>query len=229
MTEKHQKVIVALDYENPDQAFKLVEELGNWVQWYKVGTILFTRSGTETIRYLHERGKKIFVDLKLHDTPYVVGHTVTQLAEMGVDMTTLHISGGRAMLEAANLSCRGSSMKLIGISLLTSLSQKDGELLGWAGRDSEIMNHMIDLAHNLRLGGIICSPHELKSVRERTLPGFTKITAGIRPKGREVFQDDQQRVATPSEALDLGADYLVVGRPVTHAREPLEVVKQLFE
>jgi orotidine-5'-phosphate decarboxylase len=228
MTDKHQKVIVALDYENPEKAYRLVDELGDWVHWYKVGTILFTRSGTDAIRFLHERGKKIFVDLKLHDTPYVVGHTVTQLAEMGVDMTTLHILGGRAMLEAANLSCRGSSMKLIGISLLTSLSQQDGELLGWDADNSKVMDRMIDLAHSLRLAGLICSPHELKSVASRTLPSFTKITAGIRPKGLEVFQDDQQRVATPNEALELGADYIVVGRPVTNAREPLEVVKQLF-
>lgn len=229
MTEKHGKLIVALDYEDPERAYQLVDELGDWAQWYKIGPVLFTRSGTEAIRFLHDRRKKIFVDLKLHDTPYVVGHTVMQLAEMGVDMATLHTLGGQAMLEAANLSCRGSQMKLIGISLLTSLSKKDAQLLGWSGNESEIMDKMIDLSHSLRLAGIVSAPHELSRVKQRTLPGFIKVTAGIRPAKCEIFNDDQQESVTANKALENGADYLIVGRPIIQSREPLNTVKTLFD
>lgn len=222
------KIIVALDYEDPAKAYALVDTLGEDVSWYKIGPALFTRSGTDAIRFLHSRGKKIFVDLKLHDTPYVVSSTIAQLAEMGVRMATLHTLGGKQMLLSAATACRGSSMKLLGISLLTSHSPKDYELLGWTGRSGEIMEKLVGLALETRLSGIVCSPHELALVQAQTLPGFLKISAGIRIPGQEVFGEDQQRVASANQAIDLGADFLVVGRPISQSRDPKATLNQLF-
>jgi orotidine-5'-phosphate decarboxylase len=219
------KVIVALDYEFPEQAYRLVDEVGEAIQWFKIGPVLFTRSGDEVIQFLHRRSKKIFLDLKLHDTPVVVANTVKQFADMGVQLATIHCLGGRAMLEAAGTHCRGSQLKLLGVTLLTSQTAKD---VGSTETDNDLVVRLVKLAVETRLAGVICSPHEVGAVRENTLPGFLTVTPGIRLPGEEVFMDDQQRFASPKQALEAGADYLVIGRPITSAREPREVVRRLF-
>lgn len=218
MKENLDKVIVAIDYEDPQKAFRLVDELGDLVSWYKVGPVLFTLSGVEVVNFLHKRGKKIFLDLKLHDTPNVVQETVKQLGGLGVQFATVHCTGGRRMLEAASMGCRGSQLKLLGVTLLTSQE----------GSAEAVLRHL-DVALQSRLAGILCSSHEVRQVKERILPGFLCVSAGIRLPKEEVFQDDQVRVASPREALDAGADYLIIGRPITQAREPRDVVERLFQ
>jgi orotidine-5'-phosphate decarboxylase len=228
--DPYKKVIVALDYQQPEKAFRLVDELDDLIDWYKIGSVLFTQSGHEILKFLHRRSKKVFLDLKLHDTPTVVANTVAQFADLGVEFATIHCLGGRDMLHAAGLSCRNSQLKLLGITLLTSQESSDSKALGWTEGESEteIVLRLLDLALEARLAGIICSPHEIARVRERALPGLLTVTPGIRLPGEEVFQDDQKRVASPNEALASGADYIVVGRPITMAREPRSVAERLF-
>lgn len=223
------KVIVALDYDDPQKAMSLVEQIGDLVNWFKIGPMLFTRSGADIIRFLHRKQKKVFVDLKLHDTPVVVADTVRQIADMGAQFATLHCMGGRTMLEAAGGSCRGSQLKLIGLTLLTSHNPADSSLLGFQGSEEHVVMRLLEAALETRLAGVMCSPHEVQKVKSRAVSGFVTVTPGIRLPGREVFQDDQQRVASPREALQWGADYIIIGRPITQAREPREVVEKLFE
>lgn len=224
-----EKVIVALDFEYPEQAYRIVEELGDAVKWYKIGPALFARSGAEIIQFLHRRNKKIFLDLKLHDTPNVVGMMIRQLADLGVQLATVHCLGGRAMLESAAYHCRGSQVKLIGVTLLTSQSEKDYQDIGLKESSRELIPQLVDLALESRLAGVICSPHELREIRSQTIPNFLLVAPGIRIPGQEVFQDDQKRFASPDEALAWGADYLIVGRPITQAREPREAALRLFQ
>jgi orotidine-5'-phosphate decarboxylase len=223
------QVIVALDYENPDLAYTLVEQLGEKITTYKVGPMLFTRSGTEVVRFLHKKNKKVFVDLKLLDTPDVVSNTIRQLAEMGVSYASVHCLGGRKMLEAAGHACRHSSLKLIGVTLLTSFDDEAAKSWGWTLSTGESVMRLIDLAMAMRLAGIICSPHEIREARAKMLEGGLIITPGIRLPGKEVYKDDQVRFASPSEALDWGADYIVVGRPITQAADPVGTVENLFK
>ncbi len=222
------KVIVALDYAEPDKAFALVDELGDLIEWYKVGPLLFTQSGYEIIEFLHSRRKSIFLDLKLYDTPRVVRDTVSQFGELGIRMASVHCMGGHGMLEAAAQGCRGSQLKLLGITFLTTQSIDDAAALGWPATESEVVARLLDLALEHRLSGVLCSPRELADVRPKLLPGTLLVSAGIRPERREVYQEDQKRVATPREALDMGADYLVVGRPILQAREARIAVETLF-
>lgn len=224
-----QKVIVALDYDDPEKAFRLVDQIGDLIDWFKIGPMLFTQHGADVVRYLHRQQKKVFIDLKLHDTPVVVTDTIKQIADMGASFATVHCLGGRAMLEAAGSSCRGSQLKLIGITLLTSHSPNDSQMFGWNSTPDQIVLRCVEVALETRLAGVMCSPHELAVIRQRGVPGFLTVTPGIRLPGKEVFQDDQQRFASPKEALSWGSDFLVIGRPITQAREPRDVVTHLFE
>ncbi|MBI4405273.1 MAG: orotidine-5'-phosphate decarboxylase [Deltaproteobacteria bacterium] len=222
------RVIVALDQTDPAKAFRLVDTLGDTIRWYKIGPMLFTRAGNEVISFLHKRSKKIFLDLKLHDIPKVVADTLHQVADLGVQFATVHCLGGRRMLQAASYSCRGSQLKLIGVTVLTSLEMQDWRSLGWT-HTNHTATLLLDWALEARFAGIVCSPQELSSLRCKALDGFLLITPGIRPMGCEVFNEDQVRVATPQQALEWGADYVVVGRPVTQAREPRQAVESLFQ
>ena len=229
MNKQLEKVIVALDFEYPEQAYRIVDELGDLIQWYKVGPALFTRSGNEIIQFLHRRNKKIFLDLKLHDTPNVVGMTIKQCADLGVQLTTVHCLGGKAMLESAAFHCRGSQLKLLGVTLLTSQKTADYQDIGLLESSRDLIPQLVELALESRLAGVICSPHELKAIRAQTIPGFLLVAPGIRVPGQEVFQDDQQRFASPYDAFHWGADFIVVGRPITQTREPREAALSLLQ
>lgn len=225
----YEKVIVALDYDDADKACGLVDQIGDKIDWFKIGPMLFLQSGMKVIQFLHKRHKKVFVDLKLHDTPAVVADSIRQIADFGAHFATVHCLGGRAMLEAAGGSCRGSQLKLIGITLLTTHRNEDSQRWGWRASDHEITLKLLEIALESRLAGVMCAPQEAAEVRARVMPGFALVTPGIRLPKQEVFQDDQQRVASPAEALAAGSDFLVIGRPITQAREPKEIVARLFE
>ena len=213
-----EKIMVALDHEDPDKAMQLVEELGELISWYKIGPSLFTRDGHNMVEFLHRKGKKLFLDLKIHDIPVVVAATIRQIADLGALYTTVHCMGGKEMLEAAGEACRGSRLKLLGVTALTSQASTTGAVLDY-----------VKIALETRLAGVLSSPQETAAVRQNTPPGFILVSAGVRIPGDEVFRDDQKRVASPREALEAGNDYLIVGRPISLAREPREVVMRLFE
>lgn len=223
-----EKTIVALDFENPDKAKALVETLGDLIEWYKIGPVLFTRYGTDIIQFLHLNKKKIFVDLKLHDTPNVTAETVTQIAEMGVEYTTVHLTGGSRMLEKASTACRGSKLKLIGVSLLTTAQAADYKDFGFTGTDTDLVVKLKEMALQARLSGMLCSQAELSALRKSVPADFKLVTAGIRIPGCEVYNDDQARTASPKEAVESGADFIIVGRPITQSGEPKNRVLELF-
>ncbi len=222
------KVVVALDYEEEIQACRLVETLGPRISRYKVGPQLFSRSGAEIVKFLHSHGKKVFLDLKLHDTPIVVAKTVELFATLGVEFATVHCLGGKTMLEMAGCACRGSTLRLLGVTLLTRQGAEDSFDWGLPETEEEMVLRLAGLAMECRLSGVLCSPYELSVLRPKTVPSFLLVTPGIRLEGKEVFQDDLRQVATPNEALAWGADLLIVGRPLTQARDPLQTLETLF-
>ncbi|HIA99809.1 MAG TPA: orotidine-5'-phosphate decarboxylase [Gemmatimonadetes bacterium] len=208
-------VIIALDFPRGDEALNLVDDLGEAGTFYKVGLQLYTAEGPRVVQALKDRGKRVFLDLKLHDIPNTVAGGASQL---GVDFLTLHTVGGGAMLEAARDAA--GETRLLGVTVLTSLGVADLEAT-W-GRKSpsvvEEVGRLADLAAQHRIHGVVVSPHEASSIRSRVGPEFLVVTPGIRPAG--VGRDDQQRVATPAAAIAAGADYLVVGRSITRASDP---------
>ena len=211
-------VIVALDFPRGDEALSLVDDLGEAGTFYKVGLQLYTAEGPSVVQALKDRGKRVFLDLKLHDIPNTVASGVRVASQLGVDFLTLHIVGGRAMLEAA--SDAAGETRLLGVTILTSLSAADLEVTLGGNNPSvvEEVGRLADLAAQCRIHGVVASPHEAASVRARVGPEFLVVTPGIRPA--VVSHDDQQRVATPSAAIAAGADYLVVGRSITRASDP---------
>ncbi|MEC9355047.1 MAG: orotidine-5'-phosphate decarboxylase [Gemmatimonadota bacterium] len=211
-------VIVALDFPRGDEALSLVDDLGDAGTFYKVGLQLYTAEGPSVVQALKDRGKRVFLDLKLHDIPNTVASGVRVASQLGVDFLTLHIVGGRAMLEAARDAA--GETRLLGVTVLTSLSAVDLEAT-WGRKNPSVeeeVGRLADLAAQYRIHGIVASPHEASSVRSRVGSEFLVVTPGIRPAG--VGHDDQQRVATPSAAIAAGADYLVVGRSITRASDP---------
>lgn len=227
------KIVVALDYEEVESAYRLVDELGDRIGFYKLGPVLFLRSGKEILQYLRRKNKKVFLDLKLYDTPRVVADTIRQIGSMGVTYATVHCLGGRTMLEAAAAACRGSNLKILGVTLMTNQGAPDSYNWGWPQSELAMVQRLTEVALEARLAGVLCSPNELQAVRPRSVPGFVLVTPGIRlstKDGRleEVFEDDQKRIASPRQALEWGADFIIVGRPITQAREPLAVLDRLF-
>ena len=211
-------VIVALDFPRGDEALSLVDDLGEAGTFYKVGLQLYTAEGPSVVQALKDRGKRVFLDLKLHDIPNTVSSGVRVASQLGVDFLTLHIVGGRAMLEAARDAA--GETRLLGVTILTSLSAADLEVTWGRNNPSvvEEVGRLADLAAQYRIHGVVASPHEASSVRSRVGPELLVVPPGIRPAG--VSHDDQQRVATPSAAIAAGADYLVGGRSITRASDP---------
>jgi orotidine-5'-phosphate decarboxylase len=219
------EIIVALDLPSSREALTLVDRLGDEIDYYKVGSPLFTRVGPGIIEELTKRGKRVFLDLKFHDIPNTVAQAVAAAAELGVDMLTLHASGGSAMLSAAREAVPpGEGTRLLGVTLLTSFSAADVEEV-W---DKELRSlreevaRLAAIAADAGLDGVIASAMEAEALKRKHGPEFLVITPGIRPAGH--LAGDQARIATPADATIAGSDYLVVGRPVLNAEEPEAVV-----
>ncbi|MSR21323.1 MAG: orotidine-5'-phosphate decarboxylase [Gemmatimonadetes bacterium] len=213
------KVILALDTASATEAIRLVEALGEAADFYKVGLELYTRAGPSVVSELRARGKRVFLDLKLHDIPNTVVGAVAAASDLSIDLLTLHAAGGRAMLEAAR-GARTGPMRLVGVTVLTSLASED--LRAAWGRDidsvSAEVDRLADLAQASGLDGVVASAEEAAALRARHGAGFLLVVPGIRPAGTD--RGDQKRVATPAAAVRAGADYLVVGRAVTSASDP---------
>jgi orotidine-5'-phosphate decarboxylase len=220
-------IIVALDQSSADEALALVDRLGDNVDFYKVGSPLFTRAGAPFVRELRARGRRIFLDLKFHDIPSTVASAVTAAAELDVELLTLHASGGEAMMRAARDAVGDDGPRLLGVTILTSFSAVDVEQV-W---NKEILSvrdevgRLTSLALEAGLHGVVTSPLEVEALRRRHGGDVIFVTPGIRPEGERLA--DQARTATPVEAARAGADYLVIGRPILAAADPVATVQQM--
>lgn len=221
-------VIVALDFPDADRALVLADKLDPALCRVKVGKELFTRAGPALVRQLGNAGFDVFLDLKYHDIPNTVAGAVSAAAELGVWMVNVHASGGRAMLEAAckALSGNGGTL-LVAVTVLTSLSQDDlSEINIQASPDQQVMT-LATLARDSGLDGVVCSARETSELRLQLGEKFVLVTPGIRPAGDSV--NDQKRVMTPAEAIASGSNYLVIGRPVTQAKDPAAKLQAIMD
>jgi len=221
-------ICVALDTPSPEETRALAASLAGEVVAVKVGLTSFALGGAELVRDL-VRANDVFLDLKLHDIPAQVEGAVGAVVDLGVSITTVHASGGRAMLQGAVNAARGSDLKVVAVTVLTSLDDSDLEDLGITGPAQETVLRFADLALSTGVHGLVCSPHEVAALRERfglhAHGGPFLVVPGIRPAGAS--QGDQRRTLTPKEALDAGADLLVVGRPITQAPDPVAAVRDI--
>lgn len=221
------RLIVALDVDNKERAQVLVDELGPHVGMFKVGKELFTAEGPQIVRSLVEGGGKVFLDLKFHDIPNTVAKAVGTAAQLGAFFVTLHITGGRAMLEAAASALPAEGTQLLGVTVLTSHTDATLMETGMRGTVVETVRQLAQLARESGIDGVVCSPHEIALIRETAGDDMLIVTPGIRPKG--AAKGDQARVTTPGEALRLGCDYIVVGRPITEAASPSDAAKAIVD
>jgi orotidine-5'-phosphate decarboxylase len=210
------RLIVALDVPTREQALALAERLAGHVGMFKVGSQLFTAAGPQLVREVVARGERVFLDLKFHDIPNTVAGAVGSAAALGVSLVDVHGLGGRAMIEAA-ARARGGGARLLAITILTSHDEASLAALGLGGGVSGSVRRLAILARDSGADGVVCSPHEVALVREACGKAFLIVTPGIRPSGAAL--GDQARAATPAAALAAGADFLVVGRPITEAED----------
>lgn len=228
------RLIIALDSDSYEQADELVRQLSPHVGWFKIGSVLFTREGPRISRLVKDAGAKLFLDLKFHDIPNTVRGAVISAASLGADMITVHSSGGQAMMRAAvegRSESRRPGMIIVGVTVLTHLDMNDfRRLLGARSDSSAHENTVVTLAQAAQrsgIDGVVASARELCVLKERLGSRFIVVTPGIRLMGDS--QDDQTRVATPARAVADGADYLVVGRPVTAASDPVDACRRILE
>ena len=218
------KIIVALDYPAARAAQEMIARLDPALCRVKVGKELFTVTGPALIEALVARGFGVFLDLKFHDIPNTVASACKAAARLGVWMMNVHASGGRAMMQAAReaLANGGTRPKLIAVTVLTSLGERDLADIGMQGRPDEAVLRLARLAQAAGLDGVVCSAQEAPVLRAACGARFNLVTPGIRLA--DAVHDDQKRVMTPRAALDAGADYLVIGRPITQAADPLAML-----
>lgn len=218
-------VVVALDYDNAPAALALADHLNPSLCRVKVGKELFTRAGPALVEQLQVRGFDVFLDLKYHDIPNTVAKAVRAAAEMGVWMVNVHAGGGRRMLEAAREAIEGMTDRplLIAVTVLTSMSDEDLAEMGYSESAQERVSRLARLTAESGLDGVVCSARESSMLREQCGPEFSLVTPGIRLQGDSA--DDQRRVVTPAAAMAMGSNYLVIGRSVTKAQDPLAKLK----
>ena len=212
----NKRLIIALDFKNIDEMSHFISNLDPQKCIVKVGLQLFISEGPKVLDFLSQRGFEIFLDLKLHDIPNTVRKSVEEISQYNVKLTTIHLQGGRDMIQAAN-QVKGDT-KILGVSLLTSLDDSDTREL-YNNDFEKQFNNLINLAKETKVDGIVCSSQELELI---TNPSLIKVVPGIR---NQESSDDQKRVMTSSEAYSNGADYIVVGRPITQAKFIEEAVK----
>jgi orotidine-5'-phosphate decarboxylase len=221
------RLIVALDVDSKETAQRLVDELGPHVGMFKVGKELFTAEGPAMVRSIVAGGGRVFLDLKFHDIPNTVAKAVDSASRLGAFFVTVHASGGRAMLEAAASALPAEGTQLLGVTVLTSHTDLSLRETGVRGTVTETVRLLAVLARESGIDGVVCSPHEVSLIRETAGDDLVIVTPGIRPKGAS--KGDQARVTTPSEALRLGCDYIVVGRPITEAASPKDAARAIVD
>jgi orotidine-5'-phosphate decarboxylase len=220
-------IIVALDVPTAAEALALVDRIGDDADFYKVGSPLFTEAGPGVVTELRQRGKRVFLDLKFHDIPHTVARAVESAARLDVELLTLHASGGSAMMRAAREARGDEGPRLLGVTLLTSFSAADVEEV-WNKELRSLRDEvarLASLASDAGLDGVVASALEAEAIKRKHGPGFLVVTPGIRPAGG--LPGDQMRTATPAEAVEAGADFLVIGRPVFSATDPVAALAAL--
>jgi len=220
-------VVVALDFPSAEPALELAARLSPQLCRLKVGKELFTRSGPQLVEQLQGMGFEIFLDLKFHDIPNTVAGAVRAAADLGVWMVNVHAAGGRRMMEAAASALQGRANRpfLIAVTVLTSMTGEDLRELGYSETPAERVLRLAALTADSGLDGVVCSAMEASDLRNARGEGFTLVTPGIRLAGDSA--DDQRRVVTPADAMALGSDYLVIGRSITGAQDPLAALRQV--
>lgn len=215
------RIIVALDFPDAQSALDLAQRLDPARCRVKVGSELFTAAGPRLVEDLTRRGFGVFLDLKFHDIPNTVAAACRAARGLGVWMLNVHAGGGKAMLEAAREAIvpGAGAPRLVAVTVLTSMGQPDLAEVGFEGTPGQVVSRLARLVHACGLDGVVCSALEAAALRAERGPGFCLVTPGIRPA--EAQADDQQRIMTPAGAIAGGASYLVIGRPVTRARDPL--------
>ena len=227
MSNSQSPVIVALDFDNPAAALALAQQLDPTQCRLKVGKELFTRAGPDLVKTLVAMEFDIFLDLKFHDIPNTTAKAVSAAADLGVWMANVHASGGSRMMSAAKqvLDQQGSAMLLIAVTVLTSMDETDLRELGIACSPAEQVVGLARLAQQSGLDGVVCSAQEASSLKAELGADFKLITPGIRLP--DSVTDDQRRVVSPPQAIAMGSDYLVIGRPITQSANPLETLVQI--
>ncbi len=224
-----EKLIVALDVRSLDEAKEMIRKLSPDVRIFKVGMGLFTLCGPDAVALVHDNGARVFLDLKFHDIPNTVAHAVRSAAKLGVFMVNIHALGGSEMMMKAVEAARESEKrpKLLGVTVLTSMDQS---AIGEVGIERKIEEEVVSLARlgkESGLDGVVASPNETGLIRKNLGKDFIIVTPGIRPTGAE--KNDQKRVMTPKDAIMAGADYIVVGRPITETKDPLGAAKKIIK
>ena len=228
MPDSRARLIVALDVSTAAAAHKIVAAVGDSARIYKVGMQLYTAEGPQVVRDLIASGRKVFLDLKYHDIPNTVAAAVREAAKLGVSMLTVHAAGGGAMLRAAADAARNTNpaAMVLGVTVLTSLDQRDLEHAGVRGSVVDQVSRLAALAITNGCHGVVASAHEAAVLRAELGDDFLIVTPGVRPTG--VGHGDQARVVTPAEAMASGASYIVVGRPITEAENPAEEAREIL-
>ncbi|MEC7911493.1 MAG: orotidine-5'-phosphate decarboxylase [Pseudomonadota bacterium] len=217
------KIIIAIDSYEYDQASHILEQLNPSLCMIKIGSITFNSLGKEFIYLAHGKGFEIFLDLKLHDIPNTVQKSIEGLITLPIKMLTIHTSGGIKMMQAAMQAVKDIEIKIFGVTVLTSLSDEDTNYI-FRREAQDQVKAMLDLAEEARIDGIVCSPHELHLVTPRS--SLLSITPGIRFTSSD---DDQRRIMTPKQAIELGADFIVIGRPITESNNISKSLNDLSE
>ncbi len=229
-----ERLIVALDFHKFDDVKKIVNELSDSVNYYKVGMELFYSVGPVVVEWLKSQNKKIFLDLKLHDIPNTVAGGLCSLMNLGANILNIHANGGYTMMKTAadRIKAEAENLKierpkLIAITVLTSINQNDWEGLGYQMQMKDQAVRLAKLAKEAGLDGVVASPQESKAIRENCGEDFLIVTPGIRPAGSAI--NDQSRIATPAQALKNGSSKLVIGRPIIAAENPKAAAIKIIE
>lgn len=228
------KLIVALDFDNEEKAIALVEKLKNDVRFFKVGLELFTSCGPGIVKRIRETDSEVFLDLKLHDIPNTVIKAAVAAARLGVFMFNVHALGGYEMMKNTADEVEVESERLginmpsiLAVTILTSMDEKALKKIGIGGSIQKQVLKLACLARDAGLDGVVASPHEASAIRKKMGEDFLIVTPGVRPA--LAASQDQKRIATPKKALRAGADYIVVGRPITEAKDPLMAARAILK
>lgn len=221
--QPHDRLVIAVDVSSRDEILRLVDSLRGTVGVFKIGLQAFIANGPSIVREIVASGERVFLDLKIHDIPNTARHAVAEAASLGASIATVHAAGGEAMLRA----CAHDSLLVLAVTVLTSLDEAELQRIGLPGTPMENAVRLARLAKTSGLRGVVASPHEIASIREACGRDFTILTPGIRPAGSDA--GDQRRTMTPREAIAAGADYIVVGRPITGAADMKSAARKIVE
>lgn len=217
------RLVVAADLSSRDDLLRLVDALHGVAGVFKIGLQAFIANGPSIVREIVGRGEKVFLDLKIHDIPNTAGRAITEAAGLGATIATVHAAGGESMLRA----CANETVLVLGVTILTSLEEADLLQIGFGGDAVQNAVRLARLSQDAGLRGVVASPLEIAPIREACGTDFVILTPGIRPAGSEA--GDQRRTMTPREAIDAGADYIVVGRPITGAADARSAAQRILD